>query len=111
MLQRQLHEVNSMAISGITRLVQVTQITSRDASDGALPRGGQRTAAIVPPVKQFGSRSVVRANPRTYYEYTPDEQQRASVELQQKLAMMQPTLSPAASALLDLWVGWAAQHR
>ena len=100
-----------MAIDGISRLITVTRLTSRNAREGRPGEPDQREGAIPAIVQRRGHQLAVGAITRTFYEYSPGEQQRATMELQQQLQAFRPTLSPPAAALLDLWLQWAAQHR
>jgi hypothetical protein len=90
-----------MAVSGIDRLIAVTQMKANNANDNAMA-GADKQRQLLKQQEQL------RAAQRKFEDY--DERQRAYLELRQRLQILRQSLSPAAAAMLDQWLEWAAQH-
>ena len=91
-------------MNGIEALIAVTQQKVSNANSNALA-GADKQRDLV------NQQQKLRAVQRKFDEYSATEQQRALQELKQRLQALRQTLSPAAAALLDQWVDWAAQSR
>lgn len=103
-----------MPIDGISRLIAVTQMKSANANQSALDGASQQQGLIRQQKQLRGVQSQLSSSQGGQAYFAPLkqlDQKRALDELQQRLRMLRRSLSPAAAALFDQWVEWAAEHR